>query len=371
MSDLVVVGDSAVHELLIGLSKDEILDFQRDLAQSLMHVSVQNEGQYQPVAGVVNRPDGQKVLFRSFTSPELVGTKIIVDAAPAFDADGGKVQSPLRGMLSLVDASGAPKGLVNAAGVTAFRTSLCALIPYMWRRDTESILVFGAGKQALWHIRLALALRGSEIKSIVAVNRSGSTASAMIDTLKAENGRYWKSSAELTFLDSSRPGSKERLAQLTAGADVIFCTVPSTAQLFSLDDVLGGGERRRNPLISAIGAWQPQMIELDPEILRYAARKEGAVLVDNRHEVRESTGEGIGAALEDGQLIEVGQVLDWKSDRPTSPRGALSPAQVDAWTSHGFAVYKSVGVSVTDLVSGSKILDLAKEKNVGTLVSNF
>ena len=33
------------------------------------------------------------------------------------------------------------------------------------------IVVFGAGKQALWHVRLALALRGDEIKHSAIVNQ--------------------------------------------------------------------------------------------------------------------------------------------------------------------------------------------------------
>lgn len=371
MSSLVVVGDSVVNALLIGLTRPETLDFQRQLSSALRRVSVQGEDGFQPEPGVVNRADGQKVLFRAFTSPELVGTKIIVDAAPVPDADGVPRRAGLRGMLSLVDAAGLPRGLVNAAGVTAYRTSLCALIPYVWRRDTARILVFGAGKQALWHTRLALALRGPEIRSIVVVNRSEASARALIDTVQRDREEQgWQSPAEIGYVSTEDAALKPLLAE----SDVIFCTVPSTEPIFALDDVLGRGEgqtaRKSNPLITAIGSWQPQMIELDPALLRYAAEKEGAILADNRHEARNSTGEGIQSALKDEQIIEVGQVLDWKAEDSVSEK-TVPADKLEEWTSTGFTVYKSVGVSVTDLVSGDKILELARAKGLGTVVDGF
>ena len=98
MSRLVVLADSAVHEILISLSKDEIVNFQTSIANYLQRFSVGSERQFQPDAGVINRPSGQRTLFRNFTSPTAVGTKIIVDPALLHLSFTGNVAS---GRLSL------------------------------------------------------------------------------------------------------------------------------------------------------------------------------------------------------------------------------------------------------------------------------
>lgn len=376
--NLIVLGDSDVHNLLIQLSRDEIIAFQDHLGEALYSVSsAGGEKNYQPTPGVINRPNGQKVLFRPFTSPDAVGTKIIVDPAPVEDADGVARRGPLHGALVICDAAGIPRGLVNAEEVTGYRTSLSALIPFMWRRCVENVVVFGAGKQALWHLRLALGLRGSELKKITAVNRSEPKARAMLDKVRGENRVYWKSEADMsTSLDLS-PNSRELVEKVLATADVVFCTVPSTSVLFTLEAVLGRGKRERNPLISAIGSWQPQMIELDPAILRHAVDPtgnpdglRGAVVVDDLEEVVHNSGELIQSGLKGEDVIEVGELKNWLQNRPAS-EASFKPGFEERTLQDGLLVYKSVGVGVTDLVSGSKILELAKKKDLGTTIADF
>ncbi|KAF5006289.1 hypothetical protein FDECE_7320, partial [Fusarium decemcellulare] len=155
---LTVLNDPQVLDLLINLSRDDIIKFQRGLEQSLIEFTVGKEAEYQPTPDFVNRPSGQKTLFRTFSSADAVGTKIVVNPAPVEDEEGNKVYPPLNGVLALCDAAGRPTGLLNAGEVTGYRTALSALIPWMWRRHTERVVIFGAGKQGLWHARLALAL---------------------------------------------------------------------------------------------------------------------------------------------------------------------------------------------------------------------
>lgn len=75
-------------------------------------------------------------------------------------------------------------GILNAAEVTAFRTALGSMLLYVHRRRTGSVLVFGAGAQARWHIRLALLLRGEEIRHIAVVNRSRVRAEELVAELR-------------------------------------------------------------------------------------------------------------------------------------------------------------------------------------------
>ncbi|KAI0836411.1 NAD(P)-binding protein [Hypoxylon sp. FL0890] len=374
MSGLTILSDRAVHEVLINLSKDRILAFQTSLARCLRDYSVGTERQYQPAPGVVNRPNGQRTLFRPFTSPTAVGTKIIVDPAPTRD----NRKLPLQGILTLCDENGLPKGIINAAEVTAYRTSLIAMIPYMWRRNTENIVIYGAGKQALWHIRLALALRGDEIKSVTVVNRSEERAKEMLSKIIRENAKRWKSPATLTYLrDALSPDSYQAQEAAVANADAIFCTVPSNKPVFPARYILGQ-KQKKNPYISAIGSWQPDMIELDPTLLksivddktnspRLEHGSSGAILVDDSEFVMKHTGEAIQSQLNIDNMIEVGKVFHLRGhETERGPREKLNQ-----WLEEGFVVYKSVGVSVTDLTAGEQILALAKERNLGTHLEDF
>ncbi|KAI0886756.1 NAD(P)-binding protein [Annulohypoxylon maeteangense] len=374
MSGLTVLSDSAVHRLLIGLSKDEIIAFQASLSKCLQGFSVGTERQYQPTPGIINRPNGQKTLFRPFTSPTAVGTKIIVDPAPKSD----NTKLPLQGVVALCDENGLPKGIINGGELTGYRTSLIAIIPYMWRRNTENVVVYGSGKQALWHIRLMLALRGMEIKTITVVNRSESRAREMLDKIAQENAAQWKSSATMEYLNPSGSNFEQSLKGILAEADAIFCTVPSYEPLFPAEYILNQGKRTKSPYISAIGSWQSNMIELDPALIKGIVNdaengfhpehgSAGAILVDDRTTILTHTGEAVKSELKLDDMVEVGKIFYLRENEPDKTQ----KEKLNQWLAEGLVVYKSVGVSVTDLAAGERILALAKEHNLGVHIEDF
>lgn len=383
-----VLGDAAVQEILTSLSKDEIIWFQDEFSKALMQFSVDGERQYQPAPGVIVRPDGQKTLFRTFTSPSAVGTKIIVDrnnvstdtTAQPSDLARNKGTPMLRGILAICDNTGVPAAIINAEEVTAYRTSLCALIPFMWRRNVEKIVVFGAGKQASWHIRLALALRGSEIKKITIVNRSYEKAQALRSTLEEQNRSAWQSDATLDCLSLSSESSEERSKTLLGNANVVFCTTPSKKPLFPASYLVKHTEDRQGAYVSAIGSWQPEMIELDPALLRYAVGSVGAdhsadepkgliIADDTDHALQ--TGELIQSGLSKQQMVELGDLLasnrQAKSQQPPQNHDGHLDSRLEA----GLLIYKSVGVGLMDLAAGSTILSLAQKRNKGAIIPDF
>lgn len=73
--------------------------------------------------------------------------------------------------------------------------------------------------------------------------------------------------------------------ELTAQADIINCQTPATSPVFSADDIQPGTH------INGIGAYQPTMIELDPQIFKQASY----VAVDDLEGVKEESGELIEA----------------------------------------------------------------------------
>jgi ornithine cyclodeaminase/alanine dehydrogenase-like protein (mu-crystallin family) len=364
MGNLLILGDADVHDILLNLTKSEIHAFRDALSQCLQDYSVGSERKYQPSPGVITRPEGQKCLFRPFTSNNSVGTKIIVQPAPTSKAAGA-----LHGLIAMCDSGGMPYGILNAEEVTGYRTSLSALIPFLWRRHSERIVVFGAGKQALWHLRLALALRGDEIKSIILINRTVSRAEALLAKVKKENESRWKSAASMQHIDPSRPDFQERLRGYLGDADAVFCTSGAKEPLFPADYITTEG-RERQPYISAVGSWQPDMIELDPDLLRHTVRsissdsKAGSVLVDDRDGVLHHSGEAARSGIEEQHWVEIGEIESLRHGKDVQE-------SLRDWMEDGLLVYKSVGVGMLDLAASNAILAIARERHLGTAISRF
>lgn len=380
--DLLVLSNSVVYNLLISLSRCQIVEIKHRLENALVDFSTSNERVYQPTPQFVNRSNGQRTLFRAFTSLDAVGTKMIITPAQAVDDSGAVLNPPLRGLLSVCDSSGFPIGLINAEEVTAYRNALSTLIPYVWRRHTEHVVIFGAGKQALWCCRLVLALRGDEIKSITIVSRSMARASSLVKEVVEENKKYWNSSASLAALDPSRTDYDECFSIILAAANTVFCTVGSKSPMFRLAHLLGSGntKRKRAPFVSAIGSWQADMIELDPEVLRYAITHPlaysgckgglGSILVDDRDECLANTGEFIQSGLGPERVLEVGEILSWQRGEQRAQPSADDQAR-GLWLSDGFVVYKSIGVGLTDLAIADFVLAAARASKAGIAIPNF
>jgi ornithine cyclodeaminase/alanine dehydrogenase-like protein (mu-crystallin family) len=71
--------------------------------------------------------------------------------------------------------------------------------------------------------------------------------------------------------------------------------------------------------VSAIGSWQPEMIELDPDLLRYAVNtggsdfhgnNPGGVVIVEDHGHALQAGEIIQSRLRKEQMVELGELLD-------------------------------------------------------------
>lgn len=371
MAQLTVLGDKVIKNLLLDLSHDQLSYFQKELEDCLITYSTETERQYQPSSGIINRPDGQKILFRPFTSPESVGTKIVVHPAPVSkfssqqDASSTNQQPALHGVVVICDRSGIPTGLLNAEEVTGYRTSFSAMIPVTWRRRVENVVVFGAGKQALWHTRLVLALRASDVGSITIINRTEARARELIELVQQENQERWRSKCTFGTITSQKEDAQEKIQKILKTVDVVFCTVPSREPLFSLQALDLESRQGHYPLVTAVGSWQADMVEVEPEILKHVASGSmGGVLVDDSDSALQHSGEIIRSGLKKEQLLEIGDVLHQK-------RNQTLKADFGRELEYGLVVYKSIGVSVTDLAAGNVLLALAAQKGVGSVVQDF
>jgi ornithine cyclodeaminase/alanine dehydrogenase-like protein (mu-crystallin family) len=361
-----VLSDADIQQILRNLSGSELDTLTQALERALIQYSTQNDHQYQSPRAAITRPTGQVSLFMPATTKNLVGVKI-VGVAPSSDpstlSSGTKPQAGLKSALTLCDDLGQAIGILNAAELTGFRTALGSMLLYKARRDTENIVVFGAGKQALWHVRLAVLLRGGDIARITIVNRSSQRASELVETLRSDTN--WPSHIALGAV--KQPKSKE-LEWLVAEADVIFCTTPSKTPLFPASCLASEDARKKARYIAAIGSYRLDMAEIDPELLRQMADPSGGFLeqvwrgsitVDSREACLHEAGELVSSGVAAEKWLEVGAIKD------------SSSSDMEDWLRNGFVIYKSVGVGVMDLAVGSALLDLARSKEIGFTVEDF
>lgn len=254
------------------------------------------------------------------------------------------------------------------------------MILFKNRQRTGKIVVFGAGKQALWHIRLALLLRGTEIEIITIVNRSMDRAEELVRKLEGDGyGDEQKADSKKVRFEVLDPlvfGYWQRVEERLADADVVFCCTPSSRPLFPARFLVEGGKIERGCYVTAIGSHSAEMTELDPAIFTTVVNgtssgsafhpteggKGGVIVVDSRKACLVEAGEIIQGGIGAESLVDVGELVGLEGSEKERAR---------EWLESGFVVFKCVGIAVMDAAVASDLLDLARSKGVGVSIPDF
>ncbi|KAG0648858.1 hypothetical protein D0Z07_4694 [Hyphodiscus hymeniophilus] len=484
MSSLTILNDTEVKSLLHNLHREEVEALQKTLRDALYEYSTnankdKEECSFQqPERQQLDRNNGTTTLFMPSTSSAGIGMKVVTLGAPRNaplndDPDAPELKKPTpRGSLTLFNNEGQPTGFVNAEELTAFRTALASSLLIVRRHKPKEVVVFGAGKQAFWHVRLTLMFHGATIERINIINHRFSETSrdfykGLLGTDELTKRREGWQSVKFGMITPSYNEYDRMTRDQIRNADIIFCTTPSTEVLFDHTILTNPSGRVKGRLIIGVGSFKPHMIEIPPEILLQAVKLHGAghhfrkraieggvVLVDTINALGE-TGE-LTRARADGNLhannvIEIGEIvmveesyhqnnddssaIDDSSD-PTpfdepSPTGAKSPSsslalafreqsfestnsskspsrkssfsnisrrgsrvfksrrgsgvsdaplkkkvskeeeELSQWLHKGNVIYKSVGLGLMDLVVGTEVVRMAKEKGIGATFKDF
>ncbi|KAH0429926.1 hypothetical protein CcaCcLH18_08071 [Colletotrichum camelliae] len=376
-----VLSDEDVKQLFQNFGPDDVAHMSDVLTDAFLSYSVGQEAQYQPHRAAVVRPDGTTGLFMPATMEGGMSVKV-VGLPPPHAASSG-----LRCVLTVCDGTGRAVGVINAEELTAFRTSLGSILLYRYRQATGSIVVFGAGKQALWHLRLALVLRGGDVKSVTIVNRSEGRARQLIERLRqmgAASGVGDCSAVDFSVVEAApgtAPADEGALRAAVEESDVIFCTTPSTERLFPAEWLTSERATAKTRYIAAIGSYKLNMKEIDPDFLRavvdtplgaYAPpssqgeKKDGVIFVDSREACFLEAGELVEAKIPAEKIVEVGEFTD-----RLRKAGDGEAKGLREWLANGLVVYKSVGIGIMDLSLGKVILELAGKHKVGTTLAKF
>ncbi|KAF2707009.1 NAD(P)-binding protein [Pleomassaria siparia CBS 279.74] len=460
---LTVLTDADVRSLLLSLKKEDIHELQSSLADALHYYSTSTEEEnngccsmLQPLRTALKRRDGQTTLLMPASSNHGIGVKIVTLAGPESNPDSvGSIKSLAsfdslslsqqsstnsstivppaslassssttpKGALTLLDNNGAPRALVNAEELTAFRTALASTMLFKKRTNVHDVIVFGAGKQAYWHIRLALLLRGPEIHHLSVINRSFETAHNLIERLYKphdEPSTFPEIKIPTFETDLARPKIQiltpghteyERLLKQTVRASsVIFCTTPSLTPLFPAAYLTNTEGRKKGRYVAAIGSYKPHMVEIHPDILKQNvapehkhhhhkhARQGGAIIVDSVEACLKEAGEIIQAGLTGGELVEIGELLMLKKEADKQRRLSEEGLGMDTsgvelgeakkvkgkkksesggdgglmeWLQKGNVIFKSVGLGLMDVQVGMDVVRLADDRGIGTRIENF
>jgi len=405
---LTVLTDSDVRSLLLSLNRADILDLQHNLAEALHQYSTgTNENGccslHQPQRTSISLKDGQTTLFMPASTSTSTGMKIVTlsDAKPTVPSSASSILSGStltpspsiassqsttpRGSLTLLDNTGTPLGLINAEELTAFRTALAATIILNRRSHVNTVTVFGAGKQAFWHIRIALLLRGHDIKHVNIINRSFARAQTLMQELYSEDHHEWGSNTKFSILSSDFGEYHRLLKEEVRKADVLLCCTPSYEPLFPAEYLTATEGRKKGRFISAIGSYKPHMCELHPDILRQAvttahhhhhhhkhAASEGVIVVDSLSSCMAEAGEIIQAGITPEQLVEVGELLMVKKAALKEvEKGGEGEKGLKNWLEKGNVIYKSVGLGLMDVCVGEDVCRMARDRGVGTIIENF
>lgn len=314
-----------------------------------------------------------------------VNQQTVSETMGAWPGPGTRDTSP-QGSVTLLDQESLPFGLINAHELTPFRTALAATMLFTKRNKVKTLTVFGAGKQAYWHIRLALTLRGAEIKHVYIVNRSFERAAKLLQDIYSAENSSWRADVKFSAVSTDFGDYTRLLNHAVNKADAIFCCTPSVEPLFPAELLASREGRRKGRLVSAIGSYKAHMAELHPDILRdevtvHSAhrhwykhtKRSGVVVVDSLDASLKEAGELIQADVKPHQAIELGELLMIRDSslQEQSKQATDDSKSLREWLQRGNVIYKSVGLGLMDLVTGGDLIQLARERNLGTTVDEF
>lgn len=227
--------------------------------------------------------------------------------------------------------TGQPCALMDGEFLTALRTGAASGLAtdLLAPKEASSLVVFGAGGQALTQIQAICSVR--DIKKVTVIARKQDRANSFCNKIGAI--------AKFEKTASTDPG-------LISQADIVCTTTPSTTDLFPAE------KYPEKCHLNAIGSYSKTMREFSPELLPSMS-----VFVDQRTACLAEAGEIVqgmdqglfGEEVIHGELGEIANGIDF----------SLKPR----------TLFKSVGNAIQDLAVAQNSYQIATQKNLGQVIS--
>jgi ornithine cyclodeaminase len=219
-------------------------------------------------------------------------------------------------------ASGELLAIMDGAAITARRTAATSALAsrHLSRRDSKTLLVVGAGALAMPLIEAHGTVRSLE--RVLVWARRPERAQAVVEAARA----FDFNADVATDLESA-----------VCEADIVSCATASREPLLRHEWLAPGTH------LDLIGAYTPQMCEVDAETVAAAA-----VFVDDRHAARHEAGDLLNA--EATGRFDFGSIAATLAELVTGRSAGRSD---DAATT----LFKSVGLALEDLAAAELILN--------------
>ncbi|KAJ5316945.1 hypothetical protein N7508_001453 [Penicillium antarcticum] len=349
-----ILSEPDVAHIFRSLSQEQCQTFIETLSNALVSITREANPQtaesdkqiHQPLRTVFTTKKNNTCIFMPVSDTQTTGIKVVTVS-----------ETGIQGVINVFNPDGRLQGLLAAAEVTAFRTALATITLFV-RCTTirkDNVVVFGCGRQAEWHARLALLLYPEQIRSVTFVNRGKGRLEEFGGDVVVGLGRLYPAVKFEMLAKEGHVDYEGKLGEVLGAADVIFSCTPAVQPNFGWE-VLQAKPKQR--FISLIGSYKPHMREVDTRTLLSG----GKVYVDSKVACLEEAGELIEAKVGEEQLVEMGDLLGAKTgvmeDTVDVPAGCN-------------VVYKCVGMGLMDLVVGKQVLHVGAEMGLGTHVSGF
>ena len=248
------------------------------------------------------------------------------------------------GMLSIFDSgTGLPLGVLEASYITSMRTGAAAAlgVATLARKDARTLMLLGAGRQAIFMLAATLVVRPGIRKVVV------------VDPLDPANGEAFARQAPGRLLAEFGMGGLEgtafvastSLPEALAQADAVITVTRATAPVIRKEWVRPGTH------FSCMGADMVGKEELDPELF-LGARSFADDLGQCSRFGEMQTPFRMGLITEADVAGELGAVL----------AGRLEGRRSDAETT----IFDATGLALLDLATGKLALDQARVQGLGT-----
>ena len=232
----------------------------------------------------------------------------------------------------------------------------------------KTVLIFGAGLQAEWAIKLLLILCAHKALTsprIIIVNRSLGRAQELSKKVLLWHGEKILPTTDSipTFESYQLNRGTPQLEFLVSEADAIFCCTPSHDPLFSAIELRSATALTKTRYISAIGSYTPDMKEIHPEVLVDKVLK-FSTIVDTFEGCQVEAGEIISAYelfsedpnVSEFGMSEVGKL--WNQAKEARSRGREIRREM-----MGNVFYKSVGTGTMVLVAAKELTRIVRGGN--------
>jgi len=262
---------------------------------------------------------------------QALGTKLVT----VFPLNPRNGLPSTQALVLLVNAeTGTPQAIYEGTCLTRLRTGAAtgAATQMLARSDARTLALFGAGGQAFFQIMGVLAVR--EIEEI----RIYDPAPPRVESLLVELTK----TLGARKLRIAKPTSPEKAL---VNADIIVTATTSSTPVFK-GSLLSPGAH-----INAIGAFKPEMQEVDEETILRAR-----IFVDSTETCLEEAGD---------LIIPLNKGLIRREDIQGEIGEVVSGKKTGRRTSQEITYFKSVGNAVQDISVAQAIFQKAQEKGAG------